>query len=78
MLDLYFPASNFGPGLVWLGVLRQCRFQVLGNTNVVHYQARRLVTEYAVNASDSLHQAVAAHRRLVAGCDAHLWGARFL
>jgi len=47
--------------LVGPGILGECRFQVLGDADVIHDQAGRLVAEHPVDAGDGLHQAVSAH-----------------
>ncbi|MNG07065.1 hypothetical protein D3C84_903510 [compost metagenome] len=52
-----WPATAFAGG-----VLLECRFQLVGDADVIHHQAALLVLEHAVYPGDGLHQVVALHR----------------
>ena len=47
-------ALGFGVGL-------ECGLQLIGNADVIHHQAARLVLEHAVHPGNRLHQIVAFH-----------------
>ena len=51
-----------GLRLVGLGILPQGVFEVLGDADIIHHQARRLVAEDPIDPRNRLHQAVPSHR----------------